>query len=820
MYNLCQFIEEIHNKYIDDVMWITGDFNLPNIDWNLNSITSNTYPLDICNMLIDVLSIAGFSQLVTTPTRGHNILDLFATNRPSLIKHLNVISGVSDHEIIKVESSLSAVIVQHKPRKVYLWNRANFTNINESMSTFSNSFVQRHNIDTPIQELWNIFKAQCENTLNSIPTKSLSRSHSTKRPWITSAIKRLSNKKKRLYTKARSSNSETDWSAYKEIKKLAQRESRKAHDSYVSNLISSDDANCNNNNKRLWSYIKSKRKDQCGIPSLEKDNQTITDSFCKATILNNQFQSVFTDANSTPTVTLKENAFPHIPPINITTDGVLQLLQELDPHKASGPDGIPSKFLRETSVSIAPALTLIYQASLHQGELPSDWKKAYVTPVYKKGPRTNPSNYRPISLTCICCKLLEHIIYSAISSHANDHNIMCTNQHGFRKKRSCETQLLETINDLTSALDAGHEVDVLFLDFSKAFDRVSHNCLLHKLLHYGINGSVHNWITNFLSDRSQQVILDNCHSNPCKVSSGVPQGSVLGPLLFLLYINDLSKNITSTIRLYADDTVVYRIIHSTDDIQKLQEDLNTLYQWTKDWFMLFNISKCEHLAISNKRLPLSSEYKIDDIVINKVASAKYLGVTITQNLSWKEHITKISNKANSTRGFLQRNLRQCSIDVKSLAYVTYVRPIVEYASVVWSPHTQALKNLLEMVQRKAARFVFNSFARNSSVTALLEKLNWSTLENRRNHAKVTMFYKIINDIVSVDFSHHLQPSSLMTRGHSQRFIPISTRVNSYHHSFLPSVIRMWNSLPIEVVTVNNVDDFKTKLLHTCTQLHS
>ena len=148
-----------------------------------------------------------------------------------------------------------------------------------------------------------------------------------------------------------------------------------------------------------------------------------------------------------------------------------------------------------------------------------------------------------------------------------------------------------------------------------------------------------------------------------------------------------------------------------------------------------------------------------------------------------------------------------------------MRPIVEYASVVWSPHIQAHKNLVEMVQRKAARFVLNSFARNSSVTALLERLNWTTLESRRNHAKVTMFYKIINDIVSINFSHHLQSSSSTTRGHNQRFIPISTRVNTYHHSFLPSVIRMWNSLPIEVVTVENVDDFKTKLC-TCTHLHS
>ena len=230
--------------------------------------------------------------------------------------------------------------------------------------------------------------------------------------------------------------------------------------------------------------------------------------------------------------------------------------------------------------------------------------------------------------------------------------------------------------------------------------------------------------------------------------------------------------------------------------------------------MLFNVSKFEHLTILNKRFPLSSEYKIDNIVINKVTSAKYLGVTITQNLSWKEHIAKISNKANSTHGFLQRNLRQCPIDVKSLAYITYVRPIIEYASVVLSPHTQTLRSLLEMVQSKVACFVFNSFARNSSVTALLKKLNWTTLENRRNHTKMTMFYKIINVIVSIDFSHHLQSSSSTTRSHSQRFIPISTTVNRYHHSFLPSFIRMWNTLPIEIVSMNSVDDFKTKLLCT------
>ena len=234
--------------------------------------------------------------------------------------------------------------------------------------------------------------------------------------------------------------------------------------------------------------------------------------------------------------------------------------------------------------------------------------------------------------------------------------------------------------------------------------------------------------------------------------------------------------------------------------------------------MLFNKSKCERLTISNKHTPLNSEYKINNSVISKVTSAKYLGVTIAQNLSWKDHIIKITNKASPTRRFLQHNLRQCSTNVKSLTYITYVRPRVEYTSIVWSPHTKSQKNLLEMVQHKAARYVFNSYTRNTSVIALLNRLDWLTLEDRRNYAKVTMFYKMLHNAVSFDFLPYLQ-SSTITRGHNQRFSPISTRVNCYHHSFLPSTIRIWNSLPNKVVAVENVNDFQTKL-HTCTFTHS
>ena len=243
--------------------------------------------------------------------------------------------------------------------------------------------------------------------------------------------------------------------------------------------------------------------------------------------------------------------------INIQVDGVEKLLGNINPNKAKGPDEIHGRALKVCKNVIAPILTIIFQKSLTSGTIPSDWKHANVCPVYKKGDKHDPKNYRPISLTCICCKLCEHIIASSLMKHLEDSNILYAFQHGFRSSRSCETQLISLVQDLAQSVNKNIQTDLIIMDFAKTFDKVSHRHLLYKLSYYGINNNALHWISDFLSQCTQSVVLEGEKSVTIPVTSGVPQGTVLGPILFLVYINDFNEYLNhSTLRLFSDDSII------------------------------------------------------------------------------------------------------------------------------------------------------------------------------------------------------------------------------------------------------------------------
>ena len=434
--------------------------------------------------------------------------------------------------------------------------------------------------------------------------------------------------------------------------------------------------------------------------------------------------------------------------------------------------------------------------------MPDDWKSALVAPVYKKGPKSKPSNYRPISLTCIASKLMEHILVSNIMTHFDSHDILNPFQHGFRSKHSCETQLISFTQEIFDNLEKEKQTYLIVMDFSKAFDKVDDNLLIYKLFNLGVNLKAVSWIKSFLHDRNQSVVVEGKQSPTVPVLSGVPQGSVLGPCLFLAYINDLPDSLKSRARLFADDTIVYLTINSKSDSETLQSDLHKLEEWESTWSMEFNPDKCEVIRISNKHKPIMYPYKLHGIELKSTETAKYLGVTIRKDLNWKTHIENISNKASNTLKFIKRNIQTNNQKLKETAYNTYVRPQLEYCAPVWHPWHETFSYKIERVQRAAARYVLNDYSSTSSVTEMLHILNWQTLENRRIQNSLIMFYKIQNQLVNVDH-HHL------TETRNLRFFVPYSRTKYHMNSYFPRTIRYWNSLPYSIRASTTLCDFST-----------
>ena len=350
------------------------------------------------------------------------------------------------------------------------------------------------------------------------------------------------------------------------------------------------------------------------------------------------------------------------------------------------------------------------------------------------------------------------------------------------------------------------------MDFSKAFDKVGHRRLFLKLDHYGVRGKTKKWIQAFLTNRTQRVVLNGEHSCNAHVISGVPQGSVLGPCLFLLYINDLPESLGSTVRLFADDSLLYMTIRSQADTEILQNDLKKLEHWEKKWLMEFNTDKCHVLRVTHKQNPIIHDYTLHGKVLETVNSAKYLEVTLTSDLRWNRHVENIAYKANQSLGFLRRNLRINSPNLKSLAYKTLVRPLLEYSSAAWDPYTKENVKKLEKVQRRAARYVLNQYNYLSSVNEMLQELQWNTLEERRKKDRLIMFYKIHNDQTGIDTGKYLKPLSRVGRHVNNQAYEVPFAFTDYYKfSYFPRTINEWNVMPDETVNASSLTAFTNYL---------
>ena len=616
------------------------------------------------------------------PTRGQNLLDLFCCNKPSLVKSITSIPAISDHNIVLADCKLKPSIITKPQRKIYQWSKADWHSLKEQTVVFAEDFLASATTRS-VNENYIKFRTYLEEVMeNKIPSKLSSKRF--KLPWFNRELKRLCREKARKYKKAKRSGREDHWEQYKEFQKGVQAKLTEGRWDYINRFLQIGLET--GNKKPFWKYLRVQKQEDFGISALKSNGKMFTDRKSISEILNTQFKSVFTKKTSSKIPELPGVTFPSIKDLKITEFGVFKLLGKIDVSKASGSDCIPGRILQNLARELAPVLHFIFEQSLNTGDLPAEWTLANVAPIFKKGSKLQAVNYRPVSLTCISCKLFEHIVCKHILGHLADHEILTDLQHGFRSGRSCETQLITTFHDIASAYNKkGSQIDIAVLDFSKAFDTVPHDGLLSKLKHYGIDDKIWLWISNFLKQRKQRVVVDGIQSDLVTVDSGVPQGTVLGPLLFLLHINDLPSVISSKVRLFADDCLVYREIKNRQDQIALQKDLNLLENWGSKWGMRFNAAKCNIMRMSRKQTPISTQYELSGQVLEEVKDAKYLGVTVSDDLEWTKHINAITTKANSKLSFLRRNLKGCPEKLRETAYFALVRSFLEYSATVWHP---------------------------------------------------------------------------------------------------------------------------------------
>ena len=610
----------------------------------------------------------------------------------------------------------------------------------------------------------------------------------------------------RVYRRTRK---DEDYAKYKEALNAATTEIRQSKRSYEQKLA----CNIKNDSKSFYAYVRSKQNVQDKVGPLEDSaGNIISQGFLMAEDLNGYFISVFTkeDISSLPVADAKFQGAKsdYLGPLVVTPELVAKKIKAMKDNKSPGVDGIPPKLLMETVEQISIPLARVFNLSLKEGVVPFEWKEANIIPLFKKGSRNKSENYRPVSLTSVICKLLERLIKDHMVDFLVKHKLLNSSQHGFLKARSCLTNMLCFLEEITKWIDVGSPVDIIYLDFQKAFDKVPHQRLLLKLKAHGIGDSITDWIEQWLTDRRQRVVVDGEVSNWKSVLSGVPQGSVLGPILFLIYINDLDDSITSNVLKFADDTKLFRKVNTDGDKQHLQNDLDRLVKWSEKWQMLFNFGKCKCLHTGHRNLNVN--YRMGDTVLGTTVKEKDLGVTISADMKVSEQCGIAASKGNQILGLIRRNITYKGKKLIIPLYKAIVRPHLEYCIQAWRPYRKKDIDTLERIQRRATKMIPE--LRDLSYEERLKECGLTTLETRRLRGDQIEVFKILNGYENIDRNMFFSlKKDSRTRGHEVKLVKDQCRLDIRKHSFSQRTINEWNKLSTDCVTASSVNMFKNKV---------
>ncbi|KAK3090482.1 hypothetical protein FSP39_012209 [Pinctada imbricata] len=650
------------------------------------------------------------------------------------------VDNITDHKATYCVFNFESCIPKTYTRCVWLYKEGNYENIkNEIDNEDWGSLFEGKHVDTIVSDF--------SDKLMSIAENNIPRKNVVIRPydkaWFNSDIRREIRIRDRLRKIYRRTLNERDLNKYKTQRNKINNMKKKLKEEYIIGMNDSLHEYKRTDIKMYWKLINSLIKGDnqtYELPTMTYDGNSAFTDESKANLFNQYFCSVsdnVDDNHELPTFDQRTDADIH--DVHITVGEVIDQIKVLDPKKACGPDSFSHILLRNTCFSIAFPLTEIFNRSIQTGTYPSQWKHAHVLPIFKKGDKSVPNNYRPISLLSCIGKLFERVMFRHIYNHLHENDLLYDLQAGFRPGHSTVSQLIEIYHQICLAIDNRDFSCFTFCDISKAFDRVWIKGLIHKLDKYGIKGQLLSWLSDYLTDRTQQVKLKNSVSSQGIINSGVPQGSVLGPLLFLIYINDLPDGLKGLTRLFADDT---SNAHTSSDITQIQndnnEDLKQIIKWAKSWLVDFNPHKTKIMIFGSRNYSDSTiDFNFDGQTIHPTKEHVHLGITFSDDAKWSKHVDYIISRVSKQISVLRKLKYQLSRTFLSNIYTTFIRPTFEYACEVWDNLTVYDSDRLEKFQLEAGRIV-TGLPSYSSRAAIYFETGWETLKQRRQNRKLTL----------------------------------------------------------------------------------
>lgn len=803
---------------------VIGDFNYRDINWSSWTTVHGEESKE--QRFIDAIRDCFFYQHVQESTRRRgndqpSTLDLIFTDEEMQISEVKYLAplGKSDHCMIVFD--FHCYLDYSKPKISFQYKNGDYSGMREFLE--KNNWVDEFksltvkedveilwtNMKGTLKELRGKFVPQKNTSIlswkskNQCPLRKITRDaikekNKLHRKWISSTTAPDCQEIRLKYSKARN-----------KVATLVRKDKRDLERKIASEAKSKP--------KLFWSHTRRRLKTKVGVAPLQENmndkNSLAFDDEKKANLLQKQFSSVYTIEPLTNIPSFEMRTQMKVNKVEIIARTVNEKLKALNTNKSCGPDEIHPKLLFELSDIISEPLAILLNLSIRSGKIPSEWKLANVVPVYKKGSKSLPGNYRPISLTCVLCRVMESFLKDTIMNHLLENNLLSPRQHGFISGRSTVTQLLFYLDSCIKNVANGDVVDVVYLDFQKAFDTVPHARLVTKLQAYGIDGDLLRWITEYLKNRSQVVIVNGESSSAGAVLSGIPQGTVLGPLLFVIYINDILDNINSEGLLFADDAKIFRTISCKNDALLLQDDILQLEAWSDIWLLKFHPGKCHLLSLGKlENIKYCHRYNVSEQEIEHVFEEKDLGVTMDSELTFAEHITQKVRKASTLVGIIRRSFSFLDKDTFVKIFTAFVRPHLEYGQVIWSPHFRKHINMIEKVQIRATKLI-DGFGK-LSYSERLTKLNLPTLTYRRLRGDMIETYKHFHNYDPTILPPSFKPRNRPSRFHEYQIQPVMPKDGErgiHKNSFYCRVVDTWNKLPKNIVSASTIYTFKNRL---------